>query len=304
MKYYIQRYLFSLIDNIIYQYKHIELINYICYNKAQRRCPFMKKYSAVLIIVVIIVIVTVYMLNISNKSAVLVSSNITTRESTSSIKIMTYNIQHGRGINGKLALDRIAGVIKDSGADIVGLNEVDQRQKRSNFVDQVAYLAERLDMNYVFGPTLKGISGNYGNAILSRFPIESAENYLLTSKNSEARALLTTEVNLSANKSITVFVTHLSIEQQDRKQQMEEIEDYISQEKDSYILMGDFNKILDLSFGLTPLISGLKSFPADLPSEEIDLFFASQDITLKEAKIINTKASDHLPVVIDIDITA
>jgi endonuclease/exonuclease/phosphatase family metal-dependent hydrolase len=91
------------------------------------------------------------------------------------LRILTFNIHHGRGLDRIVDLDRISRVIRSANPDIVGLNEVDkQYSKRSEFVDQADWLAEKLDMEHVFGPAITLESqGNrqYGNAILSRYPI-------------------------------------------------------------------------------------------------------------------------------------
>ena len=63
------------------------------------------------------------------------------------VRVMSYNIHHGEGADGRLDLDRIAGVIRSEKAEVIGLQEVDRFWRRSDFVDQVAYLAEELDMH-------------------------------------------------------------------------------------------------------------------------------------------------------------
>ena len=68
---------------------------------------------------------------------------------------MTFNIHHGRGMDKQLDLYRIAEIIKASDADIIGLNEVDKHfSKRSDYQDQISWLAKQLNMNQAFSPSL------------------------------------------------------------------------------------------------------------------------------------------------------
>lgn len=72
-----------------------------------------------------------------------------------STTVMSYNIHHGVGIDGQLSLQRIADVIRDSGAEIVGLQEVDRHYgERSDFKDQAKELADLLGYHYAYGANL------------------------------------------------------------------------------------------------------------------------------------------------------
>src|SRR4051794_39354446 len=94
------------------------------------------------------------------------------------LNVMTFNIHHGRGTDRKLNIGRISQVIKESNADLIGLNEVDRFfSKRSDYIDQISWLAKHLEMNYAFGEAITlrskktNITRQYGNAFLSRYPI-------------------------------------------------------------------------------------------------------------------------------------
>jgi endonuclease/exonuclease/phosphatase family metal-dependent hydrolase len=95
------------------------------------------------------------------------------------IRVITFNI-HSKGINASNGvLAKIAGLIRESGADIVGLQEVDQCCWRSDGIHIPARLAELTKMEVFFGKTIDIRGGSYGNAILSRFPIQSVCNISL-----------------------------------------------------------------------------------------------------------------------------
>jgi endonuclease/exonuclease/phosphatase family metal-dependent hydrolase len=183
--------------------------------------------------------------------------------------LVTYNIHHAEGTDGKLSLERIAEDIKH--ADIAALQEVDRNfGARSEFADQAERLAELLNMYYVFAANLDldgstSESGRilnqrrqYGTAILSRYPIEYSRNYPLPKMNyvnsaSEQRGLLEAQVSISGKK-LRIYCTHLShLSNEQRILQANELKKNIGQAEttgtpqgneaiaSSFILMGDFN---------------------------------------------------------------
>jgi endonuclease/exonuclease/phosphatase family metal-dependent hydrolase len=92
------------------------------------------------------------------------------------LRVMTYNIRWGMGVDGKFSLERIAGVIRESGADLVGLQEVERGSPRSRFRDEPCVIARELGMHVAFGGNLRLGSWQFGNALLSRFPLQAWRN--------------------------------------------------------------------------------------------------------------------------------
>jgi len=183
--------------------------------------------------------------------------------------LVSYNIHHGAGVDGKLSLERIADVIRH--ADIAALQEVDNHfGQRSNFVNQAEKLANLLNMYYVYGANLdfdgstleggkiRNIRRQYGTAILSRYPIEFSRNYLLpkiayTNLSSEQRGLLEAQVEIRGKK-LRVYCTHLAnTSEEQRLLQVRAVKRIVGQAgkhgapqgnnplSTSYVLMGDFN---------------------------------------------------------------
>jgi len=97
--------------------------------------------------------------------------------SAATIKVLTYNIHHAEGTDGKIDVERIAGVIRAESPDVVCLQEVDRNMSRTNGLDIPALLAAKLGMNLAFGPNLEIQGGHYGNATLTRHEILKQENY-------------------------------------------------------------------------------------------------------------------------------
>src|SRR5687768_14745518 len=93
-----------------------------------------------------------------------------------SMRVMTYNIHHGEGTDGKIDLERIAKLITDNKVDLVALQEVDRNTERTGRRDMLAELAKLTGMNVAFGSNLQLQGGEYGNAVLCRGRIYWQEN--------------------------------------------------------------------------------------------------------------------------------
>jgi endonuclease/exonuclease/phosphatase family metal-dependent hydrolase len=95
------------------------------------------------------------------------------------IRVLSYNIHHGEGVDGVLDLPRIAGVIRAADPDVAALQEVDRKTTRTKQVDQAAELGRLTGMTVAFGGNIELQGGSYGNALLSRWPTDPAANHKL-----------------------------------------------------------------------------------------------------------------------------
>src|SRR6185369_3453605 len=131
------------------------------------------------------------------------------------VRVMTYNIHVGVGMDKKLDLQRIADVINRERPDLVGLQEVDRGVKRTEGKDEIAELAAMTRMEYAFAPNLDYQGGKYGVAILSRFPIKHTEHRMYESKReAERRGMLRIEVEVD-HKTLNFVTTHLDYQHDD-----------------------------------------------------------------------------------------
>src|SRR5687767_689864 len=112
---------------------------------------------------------------------VLFTASLLAQPSSTVIRVMSYNIHHGEGLDGKLDLERIAKLITDAKADIVGLQEVDRGSERTQKRDLPAELAKLTGMTVQFDKNIPNQGGEYGNAVLTKFPIKRAKNTHLKS---------------------------------------------------------------------------------------------------------------------------
>lgn len=127
------------------------------------------------------------------------------------LRVLSYNIHHAEGVDGKLDVPRIANVIRNSGADLVALQEVDRRATRTEKVDQPAELARLTGMKVLFEKNIDFQGGEYGNAILTRFDVLSHRNHTMPRhENGEQRGALEAQIQLPKPHGSLLFVsTHL-----------------------------------------------------------------------------------------------
>src|SRR6266480_283151 len=168
------------------------------------------------------------------------SANVSTSKKT--LRVMTYNIHVGVGMDKKLDLQRIADVINGQHPDLIGLQEVDRGVKRTEGKDEIAELAKLTSMNYAFAHNLDYQGGQYGVAILSRFPISAIDHRKYENKReAERRGMIRVEVN-AGGKTINFVTTHLDYQDEDgRVFETEQLLGFLSAQKASLIIVGDFN---------------------------------------------------------------
>lgn len=119
------------------------------------------------------------------------------------MNVLTWNIRHGVGVDGRLDLERIARVIEEAGSDVVALQEVDRRLgERSAHVDQLAWLAERLGMHSAWATSVRRGEGRYGNALLSRARLTDVRFHELANHpGGEQRTLLVARTQMLGRTS-------------------------------------------------------------------------------------------------------
>lgn len=266
----------------------------------------MIKHIRTLIIVFILLIISfLYFLNYYPGTETVIHNNrhqhlpVIDSESLPALKIMTYNINFGLYADKKNNLGKIADIINSSGATIIALNEVDHRRLRTDFVRQIVYLADQLEMNYVYGPGLKTGIGSQGNALLSKYPVLKSNNIRLPQQLlEEPRSLLYSQLLLPGKVILHVFVTHLATNASLRQKQLMKIEEITADIDGHLILMGDFNQHLTKIGSLIPAATQkIATFPENKPVHAIDLIFTSRHFTGHETTIMEIDASDHMPLI-------
>ena len=224
----------------------------------------------------------------------------------------TYNIHRCKGSDRRHDADRVASVILELGADIVGLQEVDARYHIEDGDDQAEYLAAATGMSAVYGPALVHHRGSYGNAILTRWPVKGVRRVEIGVVGREPRAVLDTQIEV-AGHDLRVVVTHFGLRAAERRFQTEMLVRILGSEDDPLILLGDFNEwwgsrspmLARIDAALGPS-RGRPSFPARLPALALDRIWVRPARALVELRAHRSRlarvASDHLPVLATVEL--
>jgi endonuclease/exonuclease/phosphatase family metal-dependent hydrolase len=224
-----------------------------------------------------------------------------------SASVMTYNLNNGFNLKGKLDIDEIANVIESNRPDIVALQEVSRGWVVNGRLDMLEWLSYRLHMPYVFGPTTGPF---WGNAILSRYPIVAYSTENLTSSESLIqRGFIVALIDLGVNQQIKVIATqfdNVEWNTEIHQQQAQAIIDFWGGLPGT-ILLGDFSaqstsqellklrqaNLKDSTMGW----NAANTYPSNNPQERIDHIWTSPDLTASDVGVLSSTASDHLPVV-------
>ena len=236
---------------------------------------------------------------------------------TGAVKLASYNIQIGLGMDKKYDLDRTAQAIRRFGAETIVLNEVDVGTDRSRGDDQPAILARKLGLNYLFGRASDRPGGVYGNVVLSVYELEQLDLIDLEADGHESRSALV--VKVKAPRPYYIIAAHLAFQQLPeieavRIRNMEFLADYLKEKKYfPAVLCGDLNsagdspvirKAQEAGFQVVDDLSGKAlSWPADQPRILLDYFclYPANAGTVQKFEVVDERmASDHRPVYAEI----
>lgn len=246
----------------------------------------------------------------------------TTRPDATVLKVMSYNIHRGNPpgqASNVIDLQATANVIKAQKPDLVCLNEVDKNTRRSGVnVDEAKELGRLTGMYYYFAKAMDYDGGQYGDAVLSRFPIIDSVRYALPFEKagSEPRdiAMITIEVNGKKILFASTHLDHLGTEENRILQANIIVNNIIPSLKYPLIIGGDMNAFPEsktIAILNKKLTMGCKgngcplTFPYNKPTRSIDyiMFTPSDHFTFLSYKAIEGMiASDHLPLVAEIRI--
>jgi endonuclease/exonuclease/phosphatase family metal-dependent hydrolase len=246
------------------------------------------------------------------------------------LRVATYNIQAGAGMDRLFDVARTAEAIRGLGADVVGLQEVDVHwSARSQWRDLATELAELLDMQVFFAPiySLEPLEPGlprreFGNAVLSRYPIRYAQNHQITRLSTQVPNPVPElapgfpEVVIKVRGiPVHVYATHLDYRADPTVREMQVADMLRIMDRWSgrrQVLLGDLNarpdaaelgplwvELADAWAVANPSEPGL-TFPASLPDRRIDYVTVNARVQVRAASVVQSLASDHLPVVADL----
>jgi endonuclease/exonuclease/phosphatase family metal-dependent hydrolase len=221
------------------------------------------------------------------------------------LRAATYNMHYGYDTFWHLSLEAQAQTMKASGADVIALQEVDVGRPTSYMIDDALWLAHRLGMEVVYFPCVEQLTGI---ALLSRYPIVDSAGQLLPS-NLEQTGIVEARLDV-AGTTVHAFAIWMGLEPEERTRQLDAALPFLAAHPGPTLFGGDFNSTPDSAVYariaaagfVDPFVAlGLGSPPTDPaiePGERID-FVWLRDLTPLAARVPDSLASDHRPVVIE-----
>lgn len=228
------------------------------------------------------------------------------------LRVLTYNIHHGEGLDGKLDLIRISELITNLQADIVCLNEVDKGVTRTKGRDLTAELAALTRMTGVFSNNYHFQGGEYGNAILSRYPVIAVANtHYEMLRPGEQRGILQARIDVGG-REVVFMATHIDYRPDDTERLMnvDEIFGLLPRYAGKAVIVaGDFNDTPGKRVH-TKMKERFRdaweeagkgdgfTIPVKKATKRIDYIWLekSAPLKVKEITVPYTEASDHLPL--------
>ena len=241
------------------------------------------------------------------------------------LRLLSYNIRHGQGLDGRLDLERLAGVIRSVQPDLVALQEVDRGAARSEAVDQAAVLGQLTGLAPVYGAFMDFEGGSYGMALLTSWEIARSRNVVLPGAClgcpcnpfpcPEARSSLVAAVrSRQTGRQIVLAGVHFYQSEAERVAQARALAAELAAEADPVILAGDFNSergtaVMDLlgpGWHILDKAPPPYTFPAGGPAREIDFVLVRRDAAvevLRHVVLDEPVASDHRPILAELLLT-
>ncbi|MEO6536757.1 MAG: endonuclease/exonuclease/phosphatase family protein [Candidatus Paceibacterota bacterium] len=244
------------------------------------------------------------------------------------MKFLQWNIWYKEDVHNVLSF------VKESGADIVCLQELTVNHPDFNQeIDAPKIIAEGLGFEYFYTPAVKSIVNGrkreFGNGIFTRYPIVGSRSIFIQDPpksdnldySKEGRAYV--EVTLETSEGeLTVGTTHMSYTDKFESTPAKEVETnrllaLLKEKKEKFLFSGDLNALPD-SYTVNEISKVLKNcgpavskntwttkpfsynqFDANTLDWRIDYCFATSDVYIKSANVINTNFSDHLPILVE-----
>ncbi len=225
------------------------------------------------------------------------------------VRVMTYNLHMAFNTDGRNSIEDLAQVIENSGADVIALQEVSRGWVICGSLDMIEWLSHRLGMPYTYAPAA---DESFGNAILSRYPIVSAEYHPLPPDDLlMLRSYIEAEIDIGGG-TFTMIATHYYHLDDGSEFRQEQSDKLVSVWNNGSltVILGDLNATPDAPEMEILADAGLVDISAELgapptytyysadPDHQIDYIWLSPDWTGSDFVIPQSTASDHLPLVV------
>ncbi len=238
------------------------------------------------------------------------------------VRIVSWNVHAMIGTDGRHDPERIARVVEELGADVIGLQEVGAPALPAGVEDPAALLGALTGLMSAFGRTMHHRPGQpgfpYGNAVLSRHPIQAVRNYDLSVPGREPRGCVRADVELG-NAVVHFFAAHLGLHWRERRRQAAQLlsADILRDAALAHplVLVGDFNSLSNRSavprWLRRQLVDAAQAarneaptFPSRFPLLRLDHCYVDAAFRVAAVEVhrssLARRASDHLPLVVEL----
>jgi len=221
------------------------------------------------------------------------------------LRIATWNMHAGVGLDGRFAPERIARVLGEIDADVVALQEFGSRRG----FDMLAHLERAAAARGIAMPTFSKYGCDFGNVVLSRLEVVSSACIDLACDRREPRNALDVVVR-AAGQPLRVVATHLGLRRAERSEQFARLDAALREAAHlPTVLLGDFNAWrphVPARFAAAARPPTPATFPAPFPVAALDRILVAPGEALVGLSVHRSRiariASDHLPLVATLDL--
>jgi endonuclease/exonuclease/phosphatase family metal-dependent hydrolase len=222
--------------------------------------------------------------------------------------MMTWNIHGAFNRNPRFDLARVIALIEKHRPDVVALQEVDSRRPRAaGMIDPFEALQAALGTYGVGAKTIATADGEYGQALISRWPIRQAEVHDISFREREPRRAIRCEI-ASPLGPVRVIATHLGLSIGERRGQIRALLGLIEGRPLTTVVLGDFNdwfwvgSVRKALAAEMPGRSRQRTFPSRYPIFRLDRVYCRPASALVQSYTDPSAhaLSDHLPVIADV----
>ena len=223
------------------------------------------------------------------------------------VRVMTWNIHGGIGPDGVHDLERMLAVIQRADPDVLALQEVDSRRVKGA-EHPVALLKRILGHHGIAAAAITTADGDYGQVLLSRWPLGDAIVHDISVPRREPRRAIAATINAPAGQ-LFVVAAHLGLRFLEQRRQCTKMVALTQQSELTTVLLGDFNdwmwpgSVQNVLSRKLPGQTRHRTFPARMPLLKLDRVLCRPATALVSSKVdpAGADVSDHLPLIAEID---
>ncbi len=233
-------------------------------------------------------------------------------EATACLRVATWNVHRCIGRDGKRNVARVSACVRALAPDIAAFQEVDTRIGDAGEDDSYQQLCAQVGDHGHDAWAISGADGNYGQVLASRYCLSDKQVHDISVPGYEPRRVIEAHVALPT-ASIRVIATHLGLRRRERQRQVGYLRDIVTGDLSSpMLLLGDFNEWFRPHFAQKALFDPFDhwtahaSFPSRFPVLPLDRIMCGAGSVLRSSRAAKEAghASDHLPVVAEISVSA